>query len=70
MNKITGEMYVEDIVRDWPDTVGYLMERDIICIRCGAPVWGTLNELLESRGVKDREEFISGMNSFLEKQGK
>ncbi|MGE3062471.1 MAG: DUF1858 domain-containing protein [bacterium] len=66
MSKITGEMYVEDIVSNFPDTVGYLMERDIICIKCGAPVWGTLNELLESRGVKDKENFILKMNDFLD----
>jgi len=68
MNKITGEMFVEDIVRDFPDTVGYLMERDIICIKCGSPVWGTLNEILERTGVKDKEDFISLMNAFLEKK--
>jgi len=44
------------------------MERDIICIKCGSPVWGTLNEILERTGVKDKEDFISLMNAFLEKK--
>lgn len=61
-------MYVEDIVRDWPSSVAYLMERDIICIKCGAPVWGTLEELLSSRNVRDIDEFISAMNLFLASQ--
>ncbi|MDD3802999.1 MAG: DUF1858 domain-containing protein [bacterium] len=68
MNKITKDMYVEDIVRDWPSSVAYLMERDIICIKCGAPVWGTLEELLSSRNVRDIDEFISAMNLFLASQ--
>ena len=68
MNNVTGSMYVEDIVSNYPESVGYLMEREIICIRCGAPVWGTLDELLESKGVKDKNGFISELNSFLEKK--
>ena len=66
MSKVTGEMFVEDIVEKFPASVGYLMERDIICIKCGAPVWGTLNELLLSRGVTDKENFIAQLNLFLE----
>jgi len=62
---ITGEMYVEDIVKDYPDTVKYLMDKDIICIRCGAPVWGNLYELLESKNITDKEAFIIEMNNYL-----
>jgi len=61
-------MFVEEIVEKFPESVGYLMEKNIICIKCGAPVWGTLNELLKSRGVEDKEEFIAKLNFFLEKK--
>ncbi|MEO0289048.1 MAG: DUF1858 domain-containing protein [candidate division WOR-3 bacterium] len=65
-NKVTLDMEVEDIVREYPQLISYLMDRDIICIRCGAPVWGSLRELLESRGIENLEKFVEEMNEFLE----
>ncbi len=64
--KITPDMDVEDIVREFPQTVSYLMEKDIICIKCGAPVWGSLKDLLLSKGIEDIDGFVSQLNSFLE----
>lgn len=66
-NKITLDMEVEDIVREYPQLISYLMDKDIICIRCGAPVWGSLRELLESKGIENLEKFVQEMNQFLEK---
>ena len=62
---ITGDMYVEDIVSQYPEAVPFLMERDIIAIKCGAPVWGTLNELLDEKEIKDKETLIDELNKFL-----
>lgn len=66
---IKGEMYVEDIVKDYPDSVKFLMDRGIICIRCGAPVWGTLFELLESREIKEPQVLIDELNAYLNTAG-
>jgi len=66
--KVTLDMEVEDIVREYPQLISYLMDRNIICIRCGAPVWGSLRELLESKGIEDVENFVEQMNLFLEKE--
>ncbi|MEO0233990.1 MAG: DUF1858 domain-containing protein [candidate division WOR-3 bacterium] len=65
-NKVTLDMEVEDIVREYPQLISYLMDKDIICIRCGAPVWGSLRELLESKGIENLEKFVEEMNEFLE----
>lgn len=62
---ITGKMYVEDIVRQYPKAVNFLIDRDIICIRCGAPVWGTLNELLNEKHIEDTDALIRELNEFL-----
>ena len=62
---IDGEMYVEDIVSNYPDAVKFLMDRDIICIKCGAPVWGTLNELLEEQNVENTDAFIRELNDYI-----
>ncbi len=64
--KITPDMEVEDIVKNYPQSVSYLMDRDIICIRCGAPVWGSLRDLLLSKGIDDIDGFVSELNSYLE----
>ena len=65
---IKGDMYVEDIVSEFPAAVSFLMDRDIICIKCGAPVWGTLNELLASRDISDPDALITELNSFVDSQ--
>ena len=65
---IKGDMYVEDIVSEFPAAVNFLMDRDIICIKCGAPVWGTLNELLASRNITDPDALIKELNSFVDSQ--
>lgn len=64
--KITPDMEVEDIVKTYPQSVSYLMDRDIICIRCGAPVWGSLRDLLLSKGIDDIDGFVSELNAYLE----
>lgn len=65
-NRVSLDMEVEDIVREYPQLISYLMDKDIICIRCGAPVWGSLRELLESKGIENLEKFVEEMNEFLE----
>lgn len=65
---IKGDMYVEDIVSEFPSAVSFLMDRDIICIKCGAPVWGTLSELLASKEISDPDALIKELNSFVDSQ--
>ena len=48
---ISGGMSVEDIVNRYPDAIRFFMERGIICIQCGEPVWGTLDDLLSRNGI-------------------
>ena len=43
---IDGNIYIEDLVNDYPEVVSPLAELGIVCIACGEPVWGTLNELI------------------------
>ncbi len=64
--KINGDMYVEDIVQEYPKSVAFLMDKDIICIKCGAPVWGSLNELLEEKGIEDKQKLIDELNAYLQ----
>ena len=65
MAEITKDIYVEDLVEDYPDAVPFLLKHNIICIQCGAPVWGTLEENLIQQGVKDVDGFMRELNEFM-----
>jgi hypothetical protein len=67
---ITRDIEIEDLVRKYPFSVRFLMERHIKCIACGEPVWGTLEEAAKEKGYDD--EAITGilneLNEMAEKQ--
>ncbi len=51
--EITEDVLIEDLVREFPESVRTLSERGIVCIRCGEPYWGTLKELAAEKGITD-----------------
>lgn len=60
------DIQVEDLARNYPESVGFLTRKGVRCIRCGEPVWGTLGELLEEDGIKNPQDLVDGLNAFLE----
>ena len=52
---IERDTLIEDLVNELPRAVSYLMEKDIVCIACGAPIWGTLEEAARKEGYDDEE---------------
>lgn len=64
-SKITPDMPVEDLVRMFPEAVGFLTRKGIRCIRCGEPLWCTIGELLEEEAVPDPQNMIDDLNKFL-----
>lgn len=46
---IDGSIYIEDLVKDHPEVISPLAELGVVCIACGEPVWGTLEELVKSK---------------------
>ena len=59
---ITEDMYVEDIVEKYPEAVGTLTRLGVICIQCGAPIWGTLKEAVEAAGL-EIEDVLKKINN-------
>ena len=55
MMEVTEDTYIEDLVEERPKAVKYLLETDVVCIKCGAPVWETLGALLDRHGIKGKE---------------
>ncbi|MBN2355841.1 DUF1858 domain-containing protein [candidate division KSB1 bacterium] len=48
--KIHQDIAIEDLVREYPKSVGFLMEKGIRCLACGEPMWGTLKSAAEEKG--------------------
>lgn len=63
--RIHAEMFVEELVNEYPKAVGILMEEGIVCIQCGEPVWGTLGDTIERKCIKDVDRIIEKLNKYL-----
>ncbi len=62
---VTMETSVEELVRRFPEAVGFLTQHGIRCVRCGEPLWCTLGELFREEGVPDAERLLAALNAFL-----
>ena len=52
---ISKEIEIEDLVREIPESVILLKERGIRCLRCGEPIWSTLEEAAKGKGFSDKQ---------------
>ncbi|OGU57479.1 MAG: DUF1858 domain-containing protein [Ignavibacteria bacterium GWF2_33_9] len=69
MNKISKDTTIEEMVTDFPPSVKYLMEKGIRCIRCGEPIWGTLESAALEKNFSndDIDIFVMELNELLVK---
>ena len=61
---ISRTITIENLVRVIPKSVVYLMEKGIRCLRCGEPIWGTLEEAAREKGFSDYDidVFVQDLN--------
>lgn len=61
---IEKSIAIEDLVRELPEAVTYLSKNGIRCIRCGEPIWGTLEEAAREKGFGDADvaRFVDELN--------
>ncbi|MBN2031401.1 DUF1858 domain-containing protein [bacterium] len=64
--KISKSTFIEEIVEKYPSLVRPLRERGIVCIRCGEPVWGTLEQVAEEKGIEDIDGLVDDLNRMIE----
>ena len=64
---ITKDILIEDLVEQMPQAVRYLMSRGIVCILCGEPVWGTLEEAALKKDFNDDDiqQIVDELNGLL-----
>ncbi len=62
---IDKNIYVEDLVHEYPEVISPLADLGIICIACGEPVWGTLEELVDKKGLNNLDEIMEQLNKII-----
>jgi len=64
MKRITKTIEIEELVNEAPESVAYLMQKGIRCLRCGEPIWGTIETAAKEKGFSDFEieNFIDDLN--------
>lgn len=70
MLPITKDVQIEDLVEQLPQSIPYLREKGIVCVVCGEPVWGSLNDLATQKGLSDNdiEQIVKELNLMLQAQ--
>ena len=65
---ITKSIAIEDLVQEVPGAVSYLSKNGIRCMRCGEPIWGTLEEAAKEKGFgeDDIRRFVDDLNKLAE----
>ena len=65
MKRINREIEIEDLLKIIPESVTYLMEKGIRCLRCGEPIWGSLESAAKEKGFNDKEitKFVEEINN-------
>ena len=58
---IKAEDTVEDLLEKYPEIDAYLIRKGIRCVLCGEPVWSTIGELIENKGL-DVEQVLAELN--------
>jgi methionine synthase II (cobalamin-independent) len=66
--KIDKTILIEDLVKVLPKSVSYLMKKNIKCLACGEPMWGTLEAAAKKKGFSDEEidTFVEDLNQLAE----
>lgn len=62
---IDKNIYIEDLVREYPEVISPLADLGIICIACGEPVWGTLKELVDKKGLNNFDKLMVQLNKII-----
>ena len=66
--KITESITIEELAEKIPGAVSYLSKKGIRCIRCGEPIWGTLEEAILEKGFSEEDirQFVNDLNKLAE----
>lgn len=62
---IEKHISIEELVENYPFTIKLLSQKNIRCIACGEPIWGTLEEAAKEKGFDNAQidEIVAEINS-------
>lgn len=68
--RISKKTEIEDLVKLLPEAVSYLRIEGIRCLRCGEPIWGSLDAAAKEKGFNDKDvdKFVKELNEILGKK--
>ncbi len=55
MEAIRRSTPIEDMIRNYPASVRFMVEKGLPCYVCGEPVWGTFEEVARQSGKSERD---------------
>lgn len=58
---ITGDMIIQDVVRQWPETIEVFFDYGIHCVGCGLAMHETIAQGVKGHGI-DPEDFLADLN--------
>ena len=66
----TKDITIEDLIEEYPKSVSFLSEKGIRCIKCGEPIWGTLEEACLEKGftLEAIEKTVNELNELYKNQ--
>ncbi len=70
--EITKNITIEDLAESLPESIAYLADEGIRCLRCGEPIWGTLEEAAKEKGFDENkiQAFVKDLQAMADKAGK
>lgn len=52
-DRIHPDIPIEELIACVPKAPALLRRHGIVCVQCGEPVWGTLREVADAKGITD-----------------
>ena len=70
--KIDKDIEIEDLIKILPESVTYLMDQGIRCLRCGEPLWGSLESAALEKGFNNEQitVFVNELNNMKQRSKK
>lgn len=61
MRMIKKTDFIEDLLAEYDGINGILIKKGVICIQCGEPVWGTLEDIIKAKSL-NVDKIIAELN--------
>jgi len=53
--KVNKDIWIDELLDKYPQSQDFLSKKGIVCVMCGEPVWGTLEEQMEEKDFSEEE---------------